>query len=563
MQEIENSLKIARKRGLKFAIFNSCNGINIAEFLINLGLSQVAVMREPIHDQVAQIFLVKFLQSLAEYKDVHTALLDASQLLKEDEKRVSYPSAYLVPSLFRHPEAKLFQIQPFNITSKIKRWLPTKLEAKWLVGLLLLSLLPYVQSLLLEPRILVQAIYREKITPIKPIIKQAPLLLVKIDSDSLEKAQKQKKIQKFHPLDYSYLAQIITTLSNKNAQLIGIDYILSEDKKQTRPENASNLKNAIHNSVKQNSWFIFAYDKEKSKNADKTEHKVSSQIAGSDLTINGDINFFDWYLDMPETKQKYLDDSPMPFSYILSLVYTWQKSRLKYSNSNQHLQQNIKSKKEFLISINTSNHSKYDEEFNLIRNLRLKPISNFIGWFHPIIDFSIHPDKAYKSISSCQLLATCEKKVKLPENLEQYIIIIAPGGYGEAGLKGDGEDNRENPWAIAYLRKESIFDFEKKFSKGEGHAYMVHHLLNKHLVVPVPDFLMILLAALLAKGVSLYLIDNPQNRKLVIKVVSANTIIYFLTSLQLYISGYILFPVFLPSIIFWKYIHFTLRRLSK
>ncbi|MFH7029339.1 MAG: DUF928 domain-containing protein [Heteroscytonema crispum UTEX LB 1556] len=56
MQEIEGSLKIARKRGLQFAIFNSCNGINIAEFLINLGLSQVAVMREPIHDQVAQIF---------------------------------------------------------------------------------------------------------------------------------------------------------------------------------------------------------------------------------------------------------------------------------------------------------------------------------------------------------------------------------------------------------------------------------------------------------------------------------------------------------------------------
>ena len=554
MQEIEGSLKIARKRGLQFAIFNSCNGINIAEFLINLGLSQVAVMREPIHDQVAAIFFVKFLQSLAEYKDVHTALLDASQLLKEDEKRVSYPSAYLVPSLFRHPEAELFQIQPFNITSRIKRWLPTKLEAKWLGGLLLLSLLPAVQSLLLEPRILVQAIYRQ-MTPIKPVIKQAPVLLVKIDDDSLKEAQKQKPIQKFYPLDYSYLTQLITTLSNKNAQLIGIDYILSEVENQTQPNNISNLKDAIRNGVAKKSWFLFGYNNQEE---DKTENQVSHQIAGLDWSIHGDINFFNWYVELPEVNQKYSDDSPVPFSYMLSLTYLWQNSSLSHFKDSQSSQQNVNTKKELLTFMNTPNNTKSEEAF-FIKNLRLQPISNFTGWFHPIIDFSIHPERAYKSISACKLLGSCgTEEIK---NLDEYIVIIAPGGYSKAGLTGNGEDNTENPWAIAYWKNESIF--EKKFSKGEGHAYMVHHLLNKHLVVPIPDFLMILFAALLAKGVSLYLIDNPQNRKLLIKVVSANTIIYFLTSLQLYISGYILFPVFLPAVIFGKYIHFTLRRLSK
>jgi CHASE2 domain/CHAT domain len=554
MQEIEGSLKIARKRGLQFAIFNSCNGINIAEFLINLGLSQVAVMREPIHDQVAQIFLVKFLQSLAEYKDVHTAFLDASQLLKEDEKRLSYPSAYLVPSLFRHAEAELFQIQPFDITSRIKRWLPTKLEAKWLAGLLLLSLLPAVQNLLLEPRILVQAIYRE-ITPIKPVIKQAPVLLVKIDDYSLKEAQKQKPIQKFYPLDYSYLTQLITTLSNKNAQLIGIDYILSEIENQTQPNNISNLKDAIRNGVAKKTWFLFGYDKQEK---DKTENQVSYQIAGLDWSIHGDINFFNWYVELPEINQKYSDDSPVPFSYMLSLTYLWQNSSLSHFKDSQSSQQNVNTKKELLTFVNTPNNTKSEQAF-FIKNLRLQPISNFTGWFHPIIDFSIDPEQAYKSISACKLLGSCgSEEIK---NLDEYIVIIAPGGYSKAGLTGNGEDNTENPWAIAYWRKE--LSFEKKFSKGEGHAYMVHHLLNKHLVIPVPDFLMILSAALLAKCVSLYLFDNPQNRKLVIKVVSANTIIYFLTSLQLYMSGYILFPVFLPAIIFWKYIHFTLRRLSK
>ncbi|HEY9299107.1 MAG TPA: CHAT domain-containing protein, partial [Phormidium sp.] len=113
--EIEDSLKQAKKRGLQFAIFNSCSGINIAESLINLGLSQVAVMREPIHNQVAQEFLMQFLKSLAEYKDVHEALGDACQFLKKEEKRLSYPSAYLVPSLFLHPEAELFCIKPFGL----------------------------------------------------------------------------------------------------------------------------------------------------------------------------------------------------------------------------------------------------------------------------------------------------------------------------------------------------------------------------------------------------------------------------------------------------------------
>ena len=50
ISEIEDALKLAKNRGLQFAVFNSCSGINIAESLINLGLSQVVVMREPINN---------------------------------------------------------------------------------------------------------------------------------------------------------------------------------------------------------------------------------------------------------------------------------------------------------------------------------------------------------------------------------------------------------------------------------------------------------------------------------------------------------------------------------
>ncbi len=63
IQELAAALAIAQKRGLQVAIFNSCSGLNIAESLIDLGFSQVAVMREPIHNRVAQVFLLRFLRS--------------------------------------------------------------------------------------------------------------------------------------------------------------------------------------------------------------------------------------------------------------------------------------------------------------------------------------------------------------------------------------------------------------------------------------------------------------------------------------------------------------------
>lgn len=564
MQEIEGSLKIARKRGLKFAIFNSCNGINIAEFLINLGLSQVAVMREPIHDQVAQIFLVKFLQGLAEYKDVHTALLDASQLLKEDEKRVSYPSAYLVPSLFRHPEAKLFQIQPFNITSRTKRWLPTKLEAKWLAGLLLLSLLPYAQSLLLEPRILVQAMY-SKITPIKPLETKPRILFIKIDNKSFNA----DKIEQRYPLDYSYLARIIKALSDRNAKLIGIDYIL--DQADNQPANTSQLKAAILEATAKKTTFVFAYNYLEE---DSRKGKVSEKIINRQQSnySDGSIYLSQWYVELPLSGEVCIGKNDCPFSYLLALYYKLQNTNTtiiephQFNSSSKNLidlinyQKNID--EEITFFQNLRSYDIYDlRKFQIDILGRKSSIFSFFEWFSPIIDFSIHPDNAYKNISACNLLGTCksqENSSEIPNNLDKTLVIIAPGGYSEAGLTGAGEDNATRPLAVAYWR-----GWENgKFPIGEAHAYMAHHLLNRHLVVPVPDFLMILLAALLAKGVSLYLIDNPQNRKLVIKIISANTIIYFLTSLQVYISGYILLPVFLPAIIFWKYIHFTSRRLS-
>lgn len=68
--------------GLQFALFNSCSGLDIAQGLINLGLSQIAIMREPIHNAVAQFFLEQLLQRLAPGQNMQTALHEVCRSLR-------------------------------------------------------------------------------------------------------------------------------------------------------------------------------------------------------------------------------------------------------------------------------------------------------------------------------------------------------------------------------------------------------------------------------------------------------------------------------------------------
>lgn len=145
VSEIAPQLQIAKAKGLQFALFNSCSGLSLANSLIDLGLSQVAVMREPIHDRVAQVFLIWFLQSLAQYQDVHDALICACEHLKQ-KQNLTYPSAYLIPSLFCHPDAKLFRIEPRGWKYRLKQWLPTRQEAIALSTFAVISLISPVQN---------------------------------------------------------------------------------------------------------------------------------------------------------------------------------------------------------------------------------------------------------------------------------------------------------------------------------------------------------------------------------------------------------------------------------
>ncbi len=561
-KELASALTVAKEQGLQFALFNSCNGLSIANALINLGLSQVAVMREPVHNRVAQEFLVRFLQCLAQYKDVYEALVAACEYLKL-QKHLTYPSSYLIPSLFRYPGAPLFRIEPFGLKQKLKRWLPTKKEAIALAALAFVSWQIPVQGYLLEQRVLIQAIYRQ-LTNQLPSTKQPPVLLVQIDDESI----KRRGISDPRPMDRSYLADLVDKLSAMNAKVVGIDYLL--DRPAREKENDQKLAESIRSSVQQQGTsFVFACIRQ---NASEW-FEILPKLAHPNWSLQGDVLVLGNELRyMTLVPWKTADSRSLPFAYLLALLY-----QINFQQSGQPPQPKLDSSVDWVSQLKAYVTDTTNKDYkNLFSSTaRLQPLTNFSYqlrqmWLHPIIDFSIPPEQVYQRLPAWQLLESSADSLKLNRD-RQPVVMIAPGGYGEAGVSKADEDNFPVPAAVSYWRdRQNPPDQRQVFPGGEAHAYMIEHLLTQRLVVPIPDLWLVGVAALLGKAtalalekgtgkrqkekgtIGLFLLSSEKGRWLLLPTCA--TAIYGLTSLQLYITAAMLLPWSLPVATFWIYV---------
>ena len=504
IEDIKKSLARAAKNGLELAFFNSCAGIDIAESLIQIGLSQVILMREPVNNTVACQVLKIFIASLSEYKDAREALIDACSFFKQENIQQKYPGSYLLPSLYRHPRANLFRFQ--NWQGKIKNLLPEKRIVKYLSLFVFLSLLPPVQDLLLEARLVSQLFYRQATNQIDRTI-QPPTLLIQIDEESLSKANLPWRTRE--ELDRTYLAQIINNLNHKNstAKVIGIDYKLWEPKPKEDPV----LNQVIEARKQQNIQFIFAA----STQAKKT---IIPEIANPQTSLQGDIYFYPGHLEIPGKNDNCQDICP--FAYLLALVSSQQQ----------------------VVSSDLS------RTITFLEKLRLHSLSSFSQkfvqmWFHPLVDFSIPPEQIYTSLPAwCLLEEELNSVCHSLDNLQQQIVIIAAGGYEEA------DDNFPLPLALQFTQQKS----SQYLTGGEIHAYMVHHFLARHLVIPIPDILALLLTAIISQGIILNI--RPSQRQKWILILLAANITYILLGWQLYLSIRLLVPLLFPSVLLWTYI---------
>lgn len=408
VSEIASDLKTAQSNGLQFALFNSCSGLSIANSLIDLGLSQVAVMREPIHNQVAQVFLLKFLQALADYQDVRHALTQAEEHLKQ--QNLTYPSAYLIPSLFCHPDAQLYRIQPWGWQQQLKKWLPSRYEAIAASALCLLSIMPPVQNFLLDKRTLVQSVYRD-VTGQLPTNKP-PITLVHIDEQSLTKAGIDRPV----PMDRRYLASLIDPLVAADVEIIGIDYLF--DRPQTA--NDETLAKSIRDAVAQKqTWFIFgAY---KQTNGVEVGVAQETQIGDPNWTLQGYTDSLPSYMSLlPESSSC---NSACPFAYLLTTV---EQIRTQPNAPQPNIDNQFNLRSSVYNYINDSPDYEFIQDTKLSR---LTTITQYLGqqWLRPIQDFSLAPDLIYDRLPAWQLLAKEQTKIT------GKIALIGSGGISRSG----------------------------------------------------------------------------------------------------------------------------------
>ncbi|MEO1210462.1 MAG: CHASE2 domain-containing protein [Cyanobacteria bacterium J06638_20] len=502
--EMKAPLAIAKQNGLQFALFNSCKGLNLAESLIDLGLSQVVIMREPIHNSVAEAFFVRFAQALAQHKDVQECLRDACHTLKT-QKALTYPAADLVPSLFRYPHTELFRIPPTGWREWLAVVSPNRVEAIALIVLLLLTWQLPVQKWLLERRVLAQAIYQD--LPFRPAPPAPPpTLLLQIDEASL------RDEKRFRPIPRDYLARLVDQFAG--TPVIGMDYLLD-----LPDEDDPLLAESLETAAQQGSHFVLGASREQNtgewRYAQDSLRNPEWSLSGS-MTTRGTL-----YAEL-------LSREPLPLSFLLA---------------NLHRQCVDPSASCDLPAIPQTQRV-VPEQPARFRAGWVTRFSYWLGqmWLHPIIDYSLPPEQVYDTLSSQDALDTDNPLADRPSQT----LFIVPN-YAAAGIERENEDNFVAPAAFRYWQ-----DGRRILTGGEYHAYLLYQYLNNRMVTPIPDVWMIVLAAALGKGVLLLWPRAMENRRRYFLALGSGTLLYIVLSLELYASSVaIALPILSPLLAFW------------
>jgi CHASE2 domain-containing sensor protein len=104
MEDLRYGIRRAIANGLQLAIFNSCDGLGIAQELEMLQLSTMIVMRQPVPDKVAQQFLRYFLDTFCQGELLYQSVRTARERLQSIEHE--YPCATWLPAVVQKPNVK-------------------------------------------------------------------------------------------------------------------------------------------------------------------------------------------------------------------------------------------------------------------------------------------------------------------------------------------------------------------------------------------------------------------------------------------------------------------------
>ncbi|MCJ8278411.1 MAG: substrate-binding domain-containing protein [Rivularia sp. ALOHA_DT_140] len=104
IEEFKEALKQAINKGLQLAIFNSCDGLGLANQLAQLHLPRCIVMREPVPDSVAVAFLKYFFAEFTRNQSLSKSLNKARKRL--EHFNLDFPGAVWLPTICIIPNIK-------------------------------------------------------------------------------------------------------------------------------------------------------------------------------------------------------------------------------------------------------------------------------------------------------------------------------------------------------------------------------------------------------------------------------------------------------------------------
>ncbi len=146
MKRFLSSLQTAARRGLKLAIFNSCDGLGLADLLTQRArIPSVVVFREPVPDEVARRFLQYFLQEFSNGTPLFRAVREARNQLQflEDRPENPLPCASWLPVVCQNPSQSELV---WDKTARKRLW---KIGAAAIILALLTAVTPQLLKIIL------------------------------------------------------------------------------------------------------------------------------------------------------------------------------------------------------------------------------------------------------------------------------------------------------------------------------------------------------------------------------------------------------------------------------
>ncbi len=305
------SLRQATEKGLKLAIFNSCDGIGLVNRLAKekgMILPHLILMREKLPDPISPKFLEYFLNSFTINKSLYESVQSAQKILSEDWEK-KYPCASWLPVVCPNPT----EVPPtWNSLS-----LAAKKQQNRRLFRTALALSLGVTALLIGVRELgvlegLELFAYDKMMQLRPQEKKdidERIVVITIGNDDFKYQDNQGMVRakykgKPRSLAGEALSQLLTKLQPYQPAAIGVDILRDFPSQEDYPSLADQLRESDH-------LFMICSDVENAtpppelNNPNHNGFNVKNRIGYSDIITDNDgiVRRFLWSANFGEDSQ--------------------------------------------------------------------------------------------------------------------------------------------------------------------------------------------------------------------------------------------------------------------